>query len=137
MPSCCQTLGSKVLYSFFSSGLGQAITGFRGSFAQWINPSSVLGVPGIFDVYRAGRITIANAPGTGVADDKAIYAYVPRIIKYYLGEEAIIPNVPTYLCSEKKDLEYVLEHMGELVVKAANESGGRDNVTVVLLRYRA
>jgi uncharacterized circularly permuted ATP-grasp superfamily protein len=87
-------------------------------------PDSMLGVPGLMDVYRAGNVALANAPGTGVADDKVIYAYVPRIIKYYLGEEAIIPNVPTYVCSENPDLAYVLEHMHELVVKAANESGG-------------
>lgn len=85
---------------------------------------SMLGVPGLMKVYQAGNVALANAPGTGVADDKVIYAYVPRIIKYYLGQEAIIPNVPTYLCSEADGLAYVLEHMAELVVKAANESGG-------------
>ena len=85
---------------------------------------SMLGVPGLMDVYRAGNVALANAPGTGVADDKVVYAYVPRLIKYYLGEEAIIPNVPTYICAEPADLDYVLEHAGELVIKAANESGG-------------
>ena len=85
---------------------------------------SMLGVPGLIDVYRAGNVALANAPGTGVADDKVVYAYVPRLIKYYLGEEAIIPNVPTYICAEPADLEYVIEHAGELVIKAANESGG-------------
>jgi len=73
---------------------------------------------------RAGRVTLANAPGTGVADDKVVYAYVPRMIQYYLGEEPILPNVPTYLCWVKEDLTYVLEHLNELVVKSANESGG-------------
>ena len=68
-----------------------------------------------------GQVT---EPGTGVADDKVVYAYVPKMIKYYLGEEPILPNVPTYLCWEKKDLDYVLEHLEELVVKSANESGG-------------
>jgi uncharacterized circularly permuted ATP-grasp superfamily protein len=87
-------------------------------------PDSMLGVPGIMDVYKAGNVALANAPGTGVADDKVVYAYVPRIIKYYLGEEAIIPNVPTYICSEEKDLQYVVENIENLVVKAANESGG-------------
>ena len=87
-------------------------------------PDSMLGVPGLMEVYKAGNVALANAPGTGVADDKVVYAYVPRIIKYYLGEEAIIPNVPTYICAEKTDLQYVLEHIGELVIKAANESGG-------------
>jgi uncharacterized circularly permuted ATP-grasp superfamily protein len=85
---------------------------------------SMLGVPGLMEVYKAGNVALANAPGTGVADDKVVYAYVPRLIKYYLGEEPIIPNVPTYICAEEKDLRYVLEHIDELVVKAANESGG-------------
>lgn len=85
---------------------------------------SMLGVPGLMRVYQAGNVALANAPGTGVADDKVVYAYVPRIIKYYLGEEAILPNVPTYVCSEEKDLNYVTENISSLVVKAANESGG-------------
>ena len=76
------------------------------------------------EVYRAGRVALANAPGTGVADDKVIYAYVPKMIRYYLGEEAILPNVPTYLCWEKQDRQYVLENLERLVVKSANESGG-------------
>ncbi len=87
-------------------------------------PDSMLGVKGLIDVYKAGRIAMANAPGTGIADDKVIYAYVPEIIKYYMGEEAILPNVPTYICRNDKDREYVLSHLDELVVKAANESGG-------------
>jgi len=87
-------------------------------------PDSLIGVPGLMDVYRAGNVALANAPGSGVADDKVVYAYVPRIIRYYLGEDAIIPNVPTYICAEAKDLAYVLENMETLVVKAANESGG-------------
>jgi uncharacterized circularly permuted ATP-grasp superfamily protein len=85
---------------------------------------SMLGVPGLFDVYKAGRVALANAPGTGIADDKVIYAYVPRIVKYYLGQDIILPNVQTYICAEQDDLAYVLEHLDELVVKAANESGG-------------
>ncbi len=85
---------------------------------------SALGVPGLMDVYRAGRVSLVNAPGTGVADDKVVYAYVPKIIKYYLDQEAILPNVPTYLCWDEKDAAYVLENMDKLVVKAANESGG-------------
>jgi uncharacterized circularly permuted ATP-grasp superfamily protein len=87
-------------------------------------PDSLLGVPGLMDVYRAGRVAIANALGTGVADDKAVYAYVPKMIRYYLDEDPIIPNVPTYLCWEPKELEYVLENLDKLVVKAANEAGG-------------
>ena len=85
---------------------------------------SLIGIPGIMDVYRSGNVSIANAPGTGIADDKVVYAYIPKIIKYYTGEEPILNNVPTYICSEKSDCSYVLEHLGELVVKAANESGG-------------
>jgi uncharacterized circularly permuted ATP-grasp superfamily protein len=85
---------------------------------------SMLGVPGLMDVYRAGRVTLANAPGTGVADDKAVYAYVPKIIKYYLGEDAILPNVPTYVCSDEKECSHVLAHLDKLVVKPTNESGG-------------
>ncbi len=87
-------------------------------------PDSYLGVPGLMDVYRAGRLGLANAPGTGVADDKAVYAYVPKIIRYYLDQDPIIPNVPTYICWDRKDLDYVLAHLDELVVKAADESGG-------------
>ncbi len=88
------------------------------------NPDSLIGIPGIFEVYKNGKVAIANAPGTGVADDKVIYAYVPRIIKYYLGEDPIIPNVKTYICSEADDMKYVLENIADLVVKEANEAGG-------------
>jgi uncharacterized circularly permuted ATP-grasp superfamily protein len=85
---------------------------------------SVLGVPGLMDVYRAGRVALANAPGTGVADDKVVYAYVPQIVKYYLSEDIILPNVPTYVCAHEEQREYVLANLTDLVVKAANESGG-------------
>ncbi len=85
---------------------------------------SMLGVPGLMDVYKAGRVALANAPGTGIADDKVVYAYVPAIVKYYLQQEIVIPNVPTYVCANDSDRQYVLEHLPELVVKAANESGG-------------
>jgi uncharacterized circularly permuted ATP-grasp superfamily protein len=85
---------------------------------------SLLGVPGLMEVYRSGRVAIANALGTGVADDKVIYAYVPQMVRYYLGEEIILPNVPTYLCWEQQQLDYVLANLDKLVVKAANESGG-------------
>lgn len=88
------------------------------------NPDSMIGIPGIFDVYKKGKVAIANAPGTGVADDKVIYAYVPRIIKYYLNEEPIIQNVKTYICLEEDDRKYVLENIEKLVVKEANEAGG-------------
>ena len=85
---------------------------------------SMLGVPGIMECYRKGRVTLVNAPGTGVADDKVVYSYVPEIIRYYMGEDAIIPNVPTYLCCEEKARRHVLENLDTLVVKAANGSGG-------------
>lgn len=88
------------------------------------NPESLLGVPGLFEAYKAGNIGLANAPGTGVADDKAVYAYMPRIIRYYLDEDPILSNVPTYLCREEKDREYVLENIAELVVKETNSAGG-------------
>src|SRR5207244_5140509 len=84
----------------------------------------MLGVPGLMDVYRAGRVALANAPGTGVADDKVIYAFVPKIIKYYLGEDIILPNVPTHLCWNEKERIMVLDRLDQLVVKPANESGG-------------
>ena len=85
---------------------------------------SMLGVPGLMAAYRGGRVALANAPGNGVADDKVIYAYVPDMIRYYEGADAILPNVPTYLCYRDADRQYVLEHLAELVVKSANESGG-------------
>lgn len=85
---------------------------------------SLLGVRGIVDAYRLGNVTLANAPGNGVADDKVVYAYVPDMIKYYEGEDAIIPNVPTYLCWRDADRQHVLQNLDKLVVKAANESGG-------------
>src|SRR4051812_11289319 len=87
-------------------------------------PDSLLGVPGLMAAYRAGKVALANAPGNGVADDKVIYAYVPEMIRYYEGADPILPNVPTYLCWRDTDRAYVLEHLDELVVKAANESGG-------------
>jgi uncharacterized circularly permuted ATP-grasp superfamily protein len=91
---------------------------------QVFRPDSMLGVPGLMRAYKSGQLGLVNAPGTGVADDKVIYAYVPQIIRYYLGEEPILDNVPTFLCWREEDLAYVLEHMAELVVKPANESGG-------------
>ena len=87
-------------------------------------PDSMLGVPGLMEVFRQGRVAIANAPGTGVADDKVIYSYVPDMIRLYLNEEPILSNVPTYLCWRAEDRDYVLSHLPELVVKAANEAGG-------------
>ena len=88
------------------------------------NPDSALGVPGIMDVYRAGGITIANAPGTGIADDKAIYSYIPEIVEFYTGEKAILKNVPTWRCSDPDALGYVLDNLADLVVKEVHGSGG-------------
>jgi uncharacterized circularly permuted ATP-grasp superfamily protein len=88
------------------------------------NPDSTLGVPGIMRAWKAGNVALANAPGAGVADDKVVYSYVPEIIRYYLNEEPQIGNVPTYKCIKPEDKEYVLEHIAELVIKPANESGG-------------
>jgi uncharacterized circularly permuted ATP-grasp superfamily protein len=91
---------------------------------KFFRKDSMLGVPGIVDAYRAGNVTLANALGTGVADDKVTYYYVPAMIKYYLGEDPILPNVETYLSAVESDRKFILEHLPELVVKAANESGG-------------
>ncbi len=88
------------------------------------NPISQLGVPGVFDVYRSEGITIANAPGTGISDDKAIYSYLPDIIEFYTGEQAILENVPTWRCSEPESLTYVLDNLQDLVVKEVHGSGG-------------
>ncbi|WP_434288295.1 circularly permuted type 2 ATP-grasp protein [Celeribacter sp. SCSIO 80788] len=88
------------------------------------NPESALGIPGIMDVYRSGGITIANAPGTGIADDKAIYSYMPDIVEFYTGEKAILENVPTWRCSDPDSLAYVLDNLAELVVKEVHGSGG-------------
>ncbi len=88
------------------------------------NKESLLGVPGIMECFRKGHVALANAPGTGIADDKAVYAYVPKIIKYYLNEEPIINNVPTFICDDEKDRNYVLANLDKLVVKAVNLSGG-------------
>ncbi|MDD6177178.1 MAG: circularly permuted type 2 ATP-grasp protein, partial [Ruminobacter sp.] len=88
------------------------------------NPDSMLGVAGLTSVYKQGHVVIANAIGTGVADDKSIYPYVGEIIKFYLGEEPILNNVPTYMCRKEDDLKYVLEHLKDLVVKEVHGSGG-------------
>jgi uncharacterized circularly permuted ATP-grasp superfamily protein len=88
------------------------------------NPESVLGVPGIMDVYRAGGITIANAPGAGIADDKAIYSFMPEIVEFYTGEKPLLPNVETWRCADPDSLKYVLDNLAELVVKEVHGSGG-------------
>ena len=86
--------------------------------------ATLLGVAGILDIYRSGGITIANAPGTGIADDKAIYSYMPEIVEFYTGQKPILQNVPTWRCTEKDALAYVLDHLDELVVKEVHGSGG-------------
>jgi uncharacterized circularly permuted ATP-grasp superfamily protein len=91
---------------------------------EQFNPESMLGVAGLFRAYRAGNVSLANAVGTGVADDKAVYAYMPRIVRYYLDEDPILQNVDTHLCREPEGLAYTLEHLDELVVKPVGESGG-------------
>ncbi len=88
------------------------------------NPDSLLGVPGIMNSYRAGKVALANAPGAGIADDKAIYSFVPEIIKYYTGEDAIIPNVPTFICENEKDRQHVIDNIADFVVKTTHGSGG-------------
>jgi len=117
------------VYMLTTRGLRRVDVIYRRVDDDFIDPlvfreDSVLGVPGLFDVYKKGNVVLVNAPGTGVADDKAVYAYIPRIIKYYLDEEMILPNVHTYICSEEKDLKYVLENMKDLVVKQTDASGG-------------
>jgi uncharacterized circularly permuted ATP-grasp superfamily protein len=87
-------------------------------------PDSMLGVPGLMDVYRSGGVTIASAPGAGVADDKAIYCFVPEMVRFYLGEEPILENVPTWQCARQDELKHVLAHLPELVVKEVHGSGG-------------
>lgn len=88
------------------------------------HPNSVLGVPGLMHAYKEGNVTIANAPGCGAADDKAVYAYMPRIIKYYLDQDPIVPNVRTYFCSDERDMKYIEENISTMVIKPVNMSGG-------------
>jgi uncharacterized circularly permuted ATP-grasp superfamily protein len=91
---------------------------------QVFRKDSGLGVPGLVEAYRDGNVSLANAIGTGIADDKAVYHFVPKMIRYYMSEDPILPNVPTYLATVREDLSYILEHIPELVIKAVNESGG-------------
>ena len=91
---------------------------------EFFRPDSLLGVPGLMRAWAAGRVTLANAPGNGVADDKAIYPFVPDLVRYYLGEDPILQQVPTHVCARRTDCAYVLEHLSELVVKAVDEAGG-------------
>ncbi len=117
------------VYMITTKGLKKVDVIYRRVDDDYIDPmifkkDSMLGTPGLFNAYRKGNVVLVNAPGTGVADDKAVYAYIPRIIKYYLGEEALLPNVKTYICAEASDLKYVVEHIDQLVVKQTDASGG-------------
>ena len=118
-----------VVYMRTTAGLKRVDVIYRRVDDDFLDPlcfrrDSNLGVPGLFNAYRAGSVALANAVGTGVADDKAVYAYVPAIIRYYLGEEPILANVPTYLMTDRSQRSYVLENLEKLVVKAVGESGG-------------
>jgi uncharacterized circularly permuted ATP-grasp superfamily protein len=118
-----------VLYMRTTAGLRRVDVIYRRVDDDFLDPlafrsDSTLGVAGLFNAYRAGNVALANAIGTGIADDKAVYAYVPAIIRYYLSEEPILENVETYLLTDEAQRRYVLEHLDELVVKAVGESGG-------------
>ena len=122
-------VNDNIVYARTTSGLKRVDVIYRRIDDDFIDPlafrpDSTLGVPGVFNAYRAGNVVIANAPGTGVADDKAVYAYVPRLIRYYLAEEPILENVETFLCREATSLAHVLANLDKLVVKAVGESGG-------------
>ena len=122
-------VNDNVLYMRTTAGLRRVDVIYRRIDDDFIDPiafrpDSILGVPGLFNVYRAGNISLCNALGNGIADDKAVYAYVPAISKYYLGEDPILDNVETFLCSNPAQLDYVLENLDKLVVKAVGESGG-------------
>ena len=118
-----------IVYMKTIRGLNRVDVIYRRIDDEFLDPlafrrDSLLGVPGLMGAYRSGNVALANAVGNGVADDKAIYAYVPEFIRYYLGEEPILRTVETYVCAKPADLAYVLEHLSELVVKAVGESGG-------------
>lgn len=122
-------VNDNIVFARTTAGLERVDVIYRRIDDDFIDPlafrsDSTLGVPGVFNAYRAGNVVIANAPGTGVADDKAVYAYVPRLIRYYLAEEPILHSVETFLCREGKQLSHVLANLDTLVVKAVGESGG-------------
>jgi uncharacterized circularly permuted ATP-grasp superfamily protein len=123
------TVHDNIVYMRTTAGLRRVDVIYRRVDDDFVDPiafrrDSILGVPGLFNAYRAGNVTLANAIGTGIADDKALYAYVPRIIKYYLGEEPILDNVDTHILAEESSRKYVLENLSQMVVKAVGESGG-------------
>jgi uncharacterized circularly permuted ATP-grasp superfamily protein len=122
-------VNDNAVYTRTTSGLKRIDVIYRRIDDDFVDPlafrdDSSLGAPGIFNAYRAGNVVIANAPGTGIADDKALYAYVPRLIRYYLSEDPILENVETFLCREERSLSHVLANLDKLVVKAVGESGG-------------
>ncbi|MGJ8549641.1 circularly permuted type 2 ATP-grasp protein [Winogradskyella wichelsiae] len=118
-----------IVYMITTHGLQRVDVIYRRVDDDFIDPevfnkNSLLGTPGLFRAYLKGNVVLVNAPGTGVVDDKAVYAYIPRIIKYYLGEDMILPNVKTYICAEESDRKYVIENIHNLVVKQTDASGG-------------
>ena len=118
-----------LLYMKTTGGLRKVDVLYRRVDDAFLDPiafrsDSMLGVPGLMNAYRAGNVVLANAPGTGVVDDKAMFAYVPRIIRYYLGEEPLLGQVPTYLCREASDLAFVIDNLDKLVLKPTDGSGG-------------
>jgi uncharacterized circularly permuted ATP-grasp superfamily protein len=118
-----------IVYMRTTKGLQKVDVIYRRVDDDYIDPlvfkkDSALGTPGLFRAYQKGNVVLVNAPGTGVADDKAVYAYVPQIVKYYLGEDILLPNVPTYICADPSDRQYVIENIAELVVKQTDASGG-------------
>ncbi len=117
------------VYMITTKGLERIDVIYRRVDDDYLDPlvfkkESMLGTPGLFNAYKKGNVVLVNAPGTGVADDKAVYAYIPKIVKYYLGEDIILPNVQTYICDEEKELKYVVENIHNLVVKQTDASGG-------------
>jgi len=120
--------GSHV-YMRTTSGLQRVDCIYRRTDVDFLDPlvfdrNSTLGVPGLINANRAGNVALCNAPGVGVADDKAVYAYVPDLIRFYLGEDPILPQIPTYVGARPDDFAYMLEHLGELVVKTTGDAGG-------------
>jgi uncharacterized circularly permuted ATP-grasp superfamily protein len=120
---------NNVVYMKTTAGLQRVDVIYRRVDDEFLDPlcfhsDSLLGVAGIINAWRAGNVALVNAPGSGIADDKAVYPFVPEMIRYYLGEQPILDNVPTYLMTKSEDRAYVLAHLGQMVVKAVNESGG-------------
>ena len=118
-----------VVYMMTTKGLKKVDVIYRRVDDEFLDPlvfnkNSLLGTAGLFEAYLKGNVVLVNAPGAGVADDKAVYAYIPRLIKYYLGEDVLLPNIKTYICAEDQDLKYVIENISKLVVKQTDGSGG-------------